>query len=59
MPEDGIALLNAMWREAGVQIASSGTTGRLLLRFSLQVYNDADDIGRAVAALDRLGWPGR
>ncbi|MCC6917731.1 MAG: aminotransferase class V-fold PLP-dependent enzyme [Alphaproteobacteria bacterium] len=58
-PEDGPALMKALWREAQVQIAASATHGRLLLRLSLQVYNDTGDIDRCATALGRLGWPGR
>lgn len=58
-PDDGPALMKRLWHEAGVQVASSATHGRLLFRLSLQIYNDADDIRRCIAALDRLGWPGR
>lgn len=58
-PADAAALMQAMWREAGIQIASSATHGRLLLRLSLQVYNGPEDIAALAAALDRIGWPGR
>jgi isopenicillin-N epimerase len=57
--DDGPDLMRALWREAEIQVAASATHGRLLLRLSLQIYNDADDIERCAAALDRLGWPGR
>lgn len=58
-PADGLALMQALWRQAGIQIAANATHGRLLLRLSLQAYNDADDIAATLSALDRLGWPGR
>jgi isopenicillin-N epimerase len=58
-PDDGPALMKHLWQEAQVQVASSVTHGRLLLRLSLHIYNDEADIERCAAALDRLGWPGR
>lgn len=58
-PDDGPALMRKLWQQAGIQIAASMTHGRLLLRLSLQAYNDVDDIGRCAQALNRLGWPGR
>lgn len=58
-PDDGPALMRALWYEAGVQVAASSAGGRLLLRLSFQLYNDEADIARLVAALDRLSWPGR
>ena len=58
-PGDGPALMRALWSEAGIQVAASSANGRLLLRLSLQLYNDEADIDRLVAALDRLSWPGR
>lgn len=58
-PADGPALMQTLWREAGIQVAASVTHGRLLLRLSLQAYNGAEDIAALSGALDRLGWPGR
>lgn len=58
-PEDGPALMRALWYEAGVQVAATSTAGHLLLRLSLQLYNDAADVAAVIAALERLGWPGR
>lgn len=58
-PTDGIALMNAYWNDYGIQVASSGTTGRLLLRLSFQIYNDTADIDLLVEKLHRLGWAGQ
>jgi isopenicillin-N epimerase len=58
-PGDGPALMQALWRDARIQIASSSANGQLLLRLSFQIYNDMDDIQLLVRALDDGGWPGR
>lgn len=58
-PGDGPALMRALWERAQIQIASSATTGRLLLRLSLQLYDDAADLALLAKALDTFGWPGR
>lgn len=58
-PEDGPALMKAVWDAARIQVASAVVHGRLLLRLSLQVYNGPEDIAALADALDRLGWPGR
>jgi isopenicillin-N epimerase len=58
-PSDGLALMNAYWNDYAIQVASSGTTGRLLLRLSFQIYNDVSDLDRLAEKLERLGWPGR
>ena len=58
-PEDGLALMRGLWRDYRIQVASSSANGQLLLRLSLQVYNDAGDIHRLMSALNDGGWPGR
>jgi isopenicillin-N epimerase len=57
--EDAMWLIAQMWDQHRVQIASNAVDGKLLLRFSAQVYCDLPDFVRAAEALDALGWPGR
>ena len=56
---DGVTLLRTLWEDVGIQINANVTGGRLLLRVSVQVYNDERDLNQLVQTLDRLGWPGR
>lgn len=57
--DDFARLMKTLWTDARIQIASSITHGRLLLRLSLQAYTGLEDIAALADALDRLGWPGR
>ncbi|MBY0509346.1 MAG: aminotransferase class V-fold PLP-dependent enzyme [Rhodospirillaceae bacterium] len=57
--DDRFILMRDLWDHDRIQTAANVLDGKLLLRISAQVYNDANDIKRLVTALDRLGWPGR
>lgn len=57
--DDALALMNTMWDEHRIWIASSAYQGKLLLRLSAQIYAERADYAHAVDVLDRVGWPGR
>lgn len=57
--DDALALMNTMWDEHRIWIASSAYQGKLLLRLSAQIYAERGDTAHAVEVLDRVGWPGR
>jgi isopenicillin-N epimerase len=57
--DDAIQLMNTMWDEHRIWVASSVYQGKLLVRFSAQIYVERADYVRAVETLSRIGWPGR
>lgn len=57
--DDALALMNTMWDEHRIWIASSAYQGKLLLRLSAQIYAERADYAHAIEVLGRAGWPGR
>ena len=58
-PDDALHLMQSMWDQHRVQVASNVFQGKLLVRLSAQIYVEHADFERGVAALDRHGWQGR
>lgn len=57
--DDALQLMNTMWDEHRIWVASSAYQSRLLVRFSAQIYAERADYARAAEVLGRIGWPGR
>lgn len=57
--DDAIQLMNTLWDEHRIWVASSAYQGKLLVRFSAQIYAERADYLRTVEVLNRVGWPGR
>lgn len=57
--QDGVHVMQDLWRKHRIQTAANVVAGKLLLRVSAQVYVDHADIARLRETLDRDGWPGR
>ncbi|BCW87963.1 Isopenicillin N epimerase [Alphaproteobacteria bacterium SO-S41] len=56
---DARAFMGMYWNDYRIQFASNAVDGRLLLRLSLQIYNDTADIDLLIEKLQRLGWAGQ
>jgi isopenicillin-N epimerase len=57
--EDGLALMQDLWRQHRVQAMATTFGEALLLRVSSQAYVGESDVRRLAHALSRGGWAGR
>ncbi len=56
---DSATVLKTLWEDGRVQASVNILDGKLLLRVSVQIYNDESDLHALARVLDRHGWPGR
>ena len=53
LPEDAARLRDSLLFDDGIEVHVGSVSGRLTLRIATQVYNDEEDLGRLVRALEK------